>query len=257
MKKHFFVFGFLFLRLISFAQTDTLVLNGVYEGKNIYVQSEGVSPVTVVINGNKSTDPYYEGAFEIDLSHYQFNTGDSVHVLIIHKKDSPVKIFNNEIIDPIVTVEYLGISIDSVGMLKWKTKNEISKFSFTVEQYRWNKWVKVGEVNGKGGYGENEYSFQTIPISGENKFRVKQFNYGRPPKISDTAVFISKLPTVKLKSVIIQGKIEFDVETRYEIYDDKGNIVKVGSGKTVDCTKLHAGDYFLNYDNTTAEIEIR
>lgn len=70
------------------------------------------------------------------------------------------------------------------------SKNEINNLTYTIEQFRWNKWIKVGEVDGKGGIQENTYSFQTQPHSGLNKFRVKQVASGKP-RISQAAEFIS------------------------------------------------------------------
>ena len=40
-----------------------------------------------------------------------------------------------------------------------------------------------------------------------------------------------------------------EVETRYEIYDAYGNIVKKGVGSKVNCTNLLKGVYYINFDN--------
>ncbi|HRG38224.1 MAG TPA: T9SS type A sorting domain-containing protein, partial [Bacteroidia bacterium] len=43
------------------------------------------------------------------------------------------------------------------------------------------------------------------------------------------------------------------VETMYEIYDQFGNIVKRGFGKTIDVSNLTKGAYYLNFDNKMGE----
>ncbi len=54
-----------------------------------------------------------------------------------------------------------------------------------MEQKRWNKWVKVGEVMGAGKPGENTYSFKVTPHSGENTFRVKQTDLTKRARFSE------------------------------------------------------------------------
>jgi hypothetical protein len=39
------------------------------------------------------------------------------------------------------------------------------------------------------------------------------------------------------------------METRYEIYDAYGNIVKKGVGSSVNCENLLRGVYYINFDN--------
>lgn len=43
-----------------------------------------------------------------------------------------------------------GISCTPDGTLTWTTTGESGKLTFTIEQYRWNKWVAIGEVDGLG-----------------------------------------------------------------------------------------------------------
>ena len=60
------------------------------------------------------------------------------------------KVLNPEVLRPKSTFENLSINVDKDQILNWKTKNEQGKFTYIVEQYRWNKWVKIGEVDGTG-----------------------------------------------------------------------------------------------------------
>ncbi|MEM9053557.1 MAG: hypothetical protein AAGC47_15995, partial [Bacteroidota bacterium] len=48
--------------------------------------------------------------------------------------------------------------------------------------------------------------------------------------------------------------ISFSRETQFEIFDKHGNLVKTGSGKSIDVSELKSGDkYYLNYDNSFGE----
>ena len=120
---------------------------------------------------------------------------------------------------------------------------------YVVEQYRWNKWIPVGEVKGGGSMDNNSYSFQTTAHSGENKFRVKQVGYGDKAKVSDNVTFVSTVGQPTYTMVKGENAIEFSDQTMYEVYDAYGNVIKRGYGNKLDIANLTKGNYYLCYDN--------
>src|SRR5947209_7795841 len=60
------------------------------------------------------------------------------------------------------------------GLLCWTAKEEHGSLPYIVEQFIFDKWVPVGEVNGIGTPTPNSYSVPVSLNSGENKFRVRQ-----------------------------------------------------------------------------------
>lgn len=145
---------------------------------------------------------------------------------------------------PITPWNLKSIEVDSNATLRWITIDEINVRTIVIQQFRWNKWVKVGEVEGKGA-GSNSYEFPITPHSGENKFRV-----GYP----DDEIFSKSVkyrdPTYYPREGIwkVKDKLEFDHVTMYEIFDAYGNIVLKGEAETVDVSKLKRGTYYINYD---------
>jgi hypothetical protein len=204
----------------------------------------------VTVNGKVTTDEINSSAFEIDLSIFQFAMGDKVTIAIKHKDNCVPKVLNPEVLKPKSTFNVSLINVEKDGNLKWSTSGESGKLTFVVEQYRWNKWVKVGEVEGKGTSGSNSYSLKVHPHSGNNKFRVKQIDYSKKPRYSPEADFKSMSPPVSITSKKFETEITFSGETMYEIYDYYGNIVLKGNGSKVDITALKKGEYFINFDNT-------
>ncbi len=173
---------------------------------------------------------------------------------ITHKDDCKPKVLNPEVLKPKSTYEVTNMKLDADGTLKWTTKNETGKLPFVIEQYRWNKWVKVGETDGKGIGDNNEYVFKVTTLhSGENQIRLKQVDYTSQPRYSKPVKFVSTMPEVTFAPAKVSKDITFSAETLYEIYDQYGNVVKKGFGKSVDCGNLAKGIYYLNYDNKTAE----
>lgn len=244
--------------------TGVIVLEGNYQGKNLYVQNQfaasgvGFCVQEVRVNGNVTTDEITSSAFEIEFRNLQLKLGDKVEVRITHKDDCKPKILNPEVLLPKSTFETVSIGVDKDLTFKWTTKGETGKLPYIVEQFRWNKWVKIGEVGGNGTPTENSYSFKITPHSGKNQFRVKQIDYTGQPKLSKTVDFQSSVPAVEFAPTRVQKEINFTsnnapVETMYEIYDQFGNIVKRGFGKTIDVSNLSKGAYYLNYDNKMGE----
>jgi len=266
MKNLSLIVLFLAIAGAAFAQSSELKIEGVYQGKNLYVQNPfassgvGFCVYEVRVNNQVTTDEVNSSAFEIDLLSFQLTIGSKIIVQIKHKEGCKPKVLNPEVVRP-KAAEVIAISSDVDGKLTWKTKTEAGALPFIVEQYRWSKWVKVGEVQGIGTAGEHTYTFKVTPHSGRNRLRVKQVdNEGAKP--SPEASFNAKVAEVKYavdaaaKTVTFTNTTGQAAETMYEIFDATGNIVSKGYGSKVDISRLKAGTYQMNYDKTFAEFVI-
>jgi hypothetical protein len=263
MKKILFSIFCLLVSTASFS-TGVIVLEGIYQGKNLYIQNPfgssgvGFCVQEVRVNGNVTTDEIASSAFEIDLRNFQFKLGDKVEIKIIHKDDCKPKVLNPEVLNPKSTFEIVSMSLEKDLTFKWSTKGEAGKLPYSIEQFRWNKWVKVAEVEGMGTAELNNYSFKVVPHSGKNQYRVKQIDYTGQPKFSKTLEYMSSSPAVTFSPAKVSKEISFfngdtPVETMFEIYDQFGNIVKRGFASTIDASSLTKGVYYLNYDNVMGE----
>lgn len=244
----------MYLLFLSVAQSSEIELEGIFQGKNLYVMNPfassgvGFCVYEVKVNGQLTTDEINSSAFEIDLSAFQFSLGDKIIVEIKHKDNCKPKVLNPEVLKPKSTFNITLINIDKEGTLRWKAKGETGKLPYIVEQFRWNKWVKVGTVEGKGTPAENKYSIKVIPHSGNNKFRVKQLDYTKKPRYSQEVSYRSTAPPITFSPKKADTEIIFSGETMFEVYDYYGNIVRKGTGSKIDVSKLKKGNYFLNYD---------
>jgi len=170
-------------------------------------------------------------------------------------------VLNPEVLKPKSTFEVIAITVDSDHTLRWTTKSETGKLTYYIEQYKWNKWVRVGEIEGVGTPTSNEYAFKLSPHSGKNQFRVRQNDYSGKPRFSKAVDHFNEAPEVDFAPLKASKDITFFekgkdsklVDTMYEIYDQYGNIVKKGAGTKVDVSNLPKGPYFLNYDSKLGE----
>lgn len=262
MKRLFFVL-LISLFALNVNATGVIVLEGHYQGKNLYVQNPfagsgvGFCTFEVTINGEVTTDEVNSSAFEIDFMNFQLKVGDPVIVKIKHKDDCKPKVLNPEVLKPKSTFEVVSMEINKDGNFNWTTKSETGKLTFIVEQFRWNKWIKVGEVDGTGTSAENTYEFKITPHSGENKFRVKQIDYSGKPRYSQASRYLSTVPAITFSPIKAKDVVDFTGETLFEVFDQFGNIVKKGYGNKVEITNLKKGIYYLNYDNKTGETFIK
>lgn len=257
MNRGFVILLILTISLPALAQK--ILLEGRYQGKNVFIQNPeveaggGFCTEKVFVNGNEIRIQN-TNAYEIKLDSLGFKLDDTLKIEIIHKAGCKPKVITPNY-SPKGNFDIVTISVDSNFVLHWMSKNEIHPLPFIVEQYRWNKWVKIGEVDGKGGMQENDYSFQTKPHSGQNKFRVKQVASGKT-RVSKSAEV--EAPDLKVKIVnhsINNNQLEFTKATMFELYDVEGNLISKGTAKSVDMKGLKRGHYFVNYDNKTSEID--
>lgn len=265
MKKLYqFLLVCFFLSTAPASMAGVIVLEGNYMGKNLYVKNPnrgagvGFCVSEVTINGRLSPDETNQHAFEIDFGNFDLSIGDKVIINITHADDCIPEVLNPEVLKPKSTFIIKDISIDNNGVLNWTTEQENGKLDFVVEQFRWNKWVRVGEVEGVGKPTVNTYSFKITPHSGLNKVRVKQIDYTGKPNYSKAAEFNSSKAEVFIEGDRFKDLIEFKGgESRYELYDKYGTIVKRGFGSTIDVSKFEKGTYYLSFDNKTKTITIR
>lgn len=254
---------FLF-NLSSLMAESEIKISGIYQGENLYIMNPfastgvGFCIYEVDVNGKTSTDEINSSAFEIDLSNYGFNLGDKVEVIIKHKDGCDPQILNPEVLKPKSTFNIENISLNKNGTINWTTTGEIGSIPFIVEQYKWNKWVKVTEVNGIGNPSIHNYSAKVIYTSGENKFRIKQTDFTKKSRISQNVTYKNLISPITFKPG--NGKktstsIIFSAPTSYEVFNYYGQLINSGYGKSINVSSYKAGTYFLNYDNKTESFE--
>ena len=259
MKKA--IVSVLFLLIIITSQAGVVVVEGKYQNKNIYVQNAyseagvGFCTFAVYVNGKLTNDEINATAFEIDLAQLQLKFGQDIVIKIMHKDGcTPPRVLNPDALKPVPTFEVVTMKMTNEGLITWTAKNEGGPLPYVVEQFRWNKWVSVGEVAGIGTPGEHDYKFQVTALhSGENKFRVRQTGF--QSKYSAEIKIVSSEPKCIFSLSKNSKQIDFTCGTLYEVYDYYGSVVKKGYGSRVDIANLQRGGYYVCYDNTIGELK--
>jgi hypothetical protein len=253
---------FFILVAAKFSIAAKLSLEGTYQGKNIYIQNPvdasgfGYCIAKIYINGDIVPVNLNATTISVDLKSLKMSIGEPVFLVVHHGDECKPVILNPEVLLPKSTFNLVSINCTSSGDLTWTTTNESGKLNFLVEQYKWDKWVTVGEVMGEGKSGSNTYLLKLYPHSGKNEVRVSQVDNTLKKRSSKSYFFVSSnLPIVKsptkVKDYITFKSNGKETETYFEVFDAYGNILKSGKATKVDCRNLLNGLYYLNFDNTT------
>ncbi len=251
----------LLILLFTISYAGVIIVEGKYQRKNIYIQNGytdvgvGYCAYAVYVNGKLTNDEVNATAFEIDLEQLQLKYGQEVSIKIHHKDGcKPPVVLNPDALKPVPSFEVVSMNMTNDGLISWTAKNEGGPLPFTIEQFRWNKWVPVGEVDGVGTPGNHNYKFQITALhSGENKFRVKQVGY--QTKYSAEVKIMSSTPRCIFSLSKGAKQIDFTCGTLYEVYDFYGSVVKKGYGTRVDIANLNRGGYYVCFDNTIGELK--
>jgi hypothetical protein len=248
--------------VVNLSLAAKLSLEGTYQGKNIFVQNPsdvggfGFCISKIYVNGDIVPVNFNATTISVDLKSMKISIGEPIFLVIHHGDDCTPVILNPEVLLPKSTFELQSISASPSGDLVWTSTGESGKLNFIVEQYKWDKWVTVGEVMGEGKSGTNNYIFKLFPHSGKNEVRVSQIDNTLKKRSSKSYSFISTTSKVFKSPTKVNDYVTFksngkEVETYYEIFDAYGNILKSGKSTKVDCRNLLNGLYFINFDNST------
>ncbi|HSH67248.1 MAG TPA: hypothetical protein VLB84_15990 [Bacteroidia bacterium] len=141
------------------------------------------------------------------------------------------------------------------GFVCWTAKEEHGSLPYIVEQYIFDKWVPVGQINGIGTPTANSYSVPVTLNSGENKFRVRQKGYDKMSRFSNSISYYSKKLPVSYDVSSDNQTLVFSADTYFIIYNPYGAVMKQGYGNSLNISDYPTGYYCLIYDNRLGGFE--
>lgn len=235
-----------------FGQTEELLLTGVYQGKNLYVQNPVVANMSsyctqeVYVNGRIVASSLKTSAYTIDLSF--LSTGESVVIRITHLVDCVPKIINPQAIRLKGDFQFLIAQADR-NDIRWSTRGEKPGAKFFLEQFVMGEWQPKLTLDAKGDVEANTYSIAAQHNSGTNRYRIRFLAPDGTVTLSREFVFRSDQQPVTFYPVRVRDQITLSRQAEYEIQDAKGRMVLRGEGKFIDVLQLDPGLYYLMVDN--------
>ena len=238
-----------------------LQVEGSYQGNDLYVQNpenesvNGFCIDSVFVNNIKRNCEVNASAFVIEFDTTEFFIGKEIIIDIYHGRECKPKILNtNHHQKPTFGIQ--DISIDSNAVISVSITGQGFNSVF-VEQYRWNKWVKVSDDYFISPPLDTIFDVSQTIHSGSNKFRIVYVDYTGKKKPSKSVIYDSLLPKEDYTIDRENQKIIFNRDTRYEIYDANGNLLIKGIGLSIDISNLKQGAYYLNYGNENEKFKTK
>jgi hypothetical protein len=236
-------------------------IDGVYNGKNLYILNpsigNGYCVSEVWVNGKKTKDEVNSNSFEIDFSLLGIKEGTTLRIRIFHSKNCLPKIINPEVLEEITRLSFVNIKINKGETINWEINGNALQGNFSVEQYRWKKWVLVNEISIQDSTTLNSYSVEIYPNTGQNLFRIKFTDDKGKVFYSKEIKYNQPGKELTITTDKIKDKIALSNTSMYEIFDEKNNLILQGTSKYIDVSELKKGKYFINYDNKTETFSIK
>ncbi len=261
MKIAVFTTLFLSFMIAKANVVDQMTLDGFYFGKNLVVINpligDHFAVESVEVNGNKTNDEIQSSVFEIDFSALGIEQGQKVRVSIkyIVGEHKPL-VFNPEALEPSSNFAFVTAIIDRKSeKLEWTITGSPGNEVFEVEQFRWEKWVRIGSTNPKDSLFLNTYSTNVTPHFGKNLFRIKLVDTKGNIVYSPSVRLNSKATEIFMEKTTVDNEIVFSASTMYQVYDEKGIKWFSGTETSIDISTLAPGRYWVNYDNKTEEVK--
>ncbi len=254
MRKLFLIAFLLSSFYLGFNQQ--IELQGQYNGENLYIlnstDKEGEFCVNgISVNGGKTNDEFNSSSFEIDLSQLDLGIGTPLKVILSHKPGCIPKVINPEAIKLQNNFTYKSLTISRKGILTWAIAGDAGDEPFEIQQFRWKKWIVVGEVDLSDSVTLNKYFFEVPAHYGQNLFRICQTDKHGNIFCSAEKKYRTIVSEILLLSDKVGDELEFSSETFYEIYSEDGEFLKSGNESEVDVSELSKGNYWVHYDNKT------
>lgn len=241
-----------FLLIHITVQAGEIVLSGVYQGKNIYVQNplsgdkKNYCTDEVYINDELKMSGIKSSAFEIDLSSFAIN--EPVTVKITYKDDCTPKVLNSYALRASGSFQFNSFDVKD-NEISWTTTGEKTQYVYYLEQLVNNNWLVLKSVHARG----EAAGIYKLPITHKSKsckYRIKvqdqethQIYYSKAIDFTLTQEPITFYP----KSV--STKITLSRESNYQVLTPKGELVKKGKGTEIPLSDLQSGVYFLHIND--------
>lgn len=210
---------------------------------------------SVYVNNSRFFQEYSASAFELSFDS-TFKIGDPLKVELYHKKGCQPKllqVFGPRRFDPI-KFSNERVSDSAIFSVDIKTTAKVLVF---VQQYRWNKWIKVNGTERYVESGHFEFDLSKEKHSGDNKFRLVYSDPFSRKSCSMAMVFANREPKFKFHYLRDENRVVFDQWTRYELYDAYGNLINMGEGTELKVAQYKKGIYYLNYDNESGKLFLK
>lgn len=265
MRSFILISLFTLVMLSGFSQScklDTLLYKGVNYQRELHfvspvVPGRGFSIQNVFVNGEATFDELQTNTVTVHLERTPAKLRDSVFIMVLYVKGYKPYLINPENLLPPNDFEFSYVRVRD-NKIMWRTRGALGYKPFRIEEYRWERWIEVGQVYVFDSLKWGSYEFELKPHYGKNQYRVIKVNGQGETVISKDRSFRSySLQKPEILDDKVEDVLVFSVVTMYEIYDRDWKLLKKGRDRYVNVSDLPKGKYNINYGNTSGTFKKR
>jgi len=244
----------LFVFLPWFLLAQGININGVYRGKDVFVQNpytnmEGAFCIDyIIVNGKTVIEQPVTSAVKVDLSGFEIDAPVSIEVY--HHTGCLPKILNPEVLDEGSSFEFIQITVDNAS-ISWVTTGEMpGQGLYLIEKLKLDGWEPIDTIRGKGNLDNNQYSIGVDHYAGDNKFKII-YRYQDERVESDEFEFYSDLDPISIyPENNVYDLISLSRPTDWVIKSYDGDLLLKGYGQDINVESLPYGEFILVIENT-------
>lgn len=232
---------------------EELILSGVYQGKDVYVQNP-YSPADksfctdhVYVNDKEIISNPNTSGFIIKLSHLKIN--EKVVIRIIHKPGCIPRIVNPDVIKPVSDFTFISAQANR-NAISWHSSGELPGGKFIIERkLPESDWKELIMVPGKGSILSGNYELPVDHKGGENVYRIRFEGPDEKIVYSNVFSFNYKEEPITFFPYKATGRITLSRTAEYLITDKDGIKYLEGKNDIINVVNLPEGEYILHIQN--------
>ncbi len=259
MLRSLLIISIVFIFSLLQAQTDTLRVSGLYYGSNVFVYNNSKEDLfglkKIIVNNDTITDELNYNGIEIDLESYQMEEESRVNILLIYAASLAPVVVNPDALMPSVRFRITKPKYLKDNVIQWKVNGIPGDDPVVVEQYRYNSWRVVAEIDPVDTVANNVYTLTVKPHSGNNQFRVRCHDINNEELISKELLFNPGFAKNGIQNIKYESEIVLNYKAEFELYNEEGTLVKSGEDRYIKTSDLPKGKYLLFVDNQIIEIK--
>lgn len=253
MLKELFIYGLL-STLAGSIYAQELILEGVYRGRDIYIQNPYVNVEggaycinSISVNGDQVMVDPASSAVKVNLS--KMSIDDPVIIQIRHSSLCTPKVLNPEVLNKGSSFGFIQALTDDAS-ISWVTTGELpGDGKFFIEKLKLDGWQVISVVPSKGNLDNNQYSLGIQHYSGDNRLRIR-YVYGMEEVVSDEIEFYSDMnPILIYPEDKVYDLLSLTRPTDYVIKDFDGNLLMKGVGQDINVEQLPYGEFYIIIEN--------
>ena len=226
-----------------YGQRQSLRIEGVYQGENLFIQNpldeKGSFCIhDIQINGEEVLHEPKRSAIALDFTSYSLQT--VLRVLITHRAGCVPLCLNAEVLRMGGGFAFTQVLLRE-DTLCFSVKGEAMGSAYAIERIYGEEWSLLMRILSKGA---STYCVLPTWVEGHNKLRIC-YESGSLRRCSSGIEHIYQPPIITFFPEVVTDKMTLSNFAHFEILNEFGELILEGKGKVISLRLLKAGDYFI------------